>query len=305
MDRWDGPPPRRNRENPSFSSSLLDAIYRSIDESEDATSSGNKTRRAPDRLSIPTPPSRKPISGSGDRITVPVTDLPLPRRNYDRHRPTFASTSSSSDGSSYGGFSSSDAESAAHSVRPVRVPSRTDRSRPDPPPPAPEKKKPDSIRSRFRDLRKSKAPASPGARLASFLNSLFTAAATHKKSKHRVPTPAPEETTPCSSASSYTRSCLSKTPSSAGRRAPRSVRFCPVGVLVGEDCRPCGEKWIYPAARAFDEEMEDDDDVASDASSDLFELENLTAIGGGYQDELPVYETTNLGTNRAIAYGIL
>ncbi|XP_039144612.1 protein BIG GRAIN 1 [Dioscorea cayenensis subsp. rotundata] len=302
MDRWDRPPPHRNRDNPSFSSSLLDAIYRSIDEPEDATSSRNHTRRAPDRLSIPTTaPSRKPVSG--DRITAPVTDLPLPHRTYDhrhRHRPTFLSTSSSSDGSSYGGFSSSDAESAAHSVRPIRVPSRSD-----PPPPAQEKKKPGSIRSRFRDLRKSRAPASPGARLASFLNSLFTAAATHKKPKHRAPAPVPEETTPCSSASSYTRSCLSKTPSSASRRAPRSVRFCPVGVVVGEDCRPVGEKCIYPAAGAFPEEMEEDDDVASDASSDLFELENLTAIGSGYHDELPVYETTNLGTNRAIAYGFL
>jgi len=51
--------------------------------------------------------------------------------------------------------------------------------------------------------------------------------------------------------------------------------------------------------------MEEDDDVASDASSDLFELENLTAIGSDYHDELPVYETTNIGKNCAIAYGFL
>jgi len=40
-------------------------------------------------------------------------------------------------------------------------------------------------------------------------------------------------------------------PSSASQRAPRSVRFFLVGVIVGEDCRAVGEKWIYPAARAF------------------------------------------------------
>lgn len=110
------------------------------------------------------------------------------------------------------------------------------------------------------------------------------------------------------------RSCLSKTPSSAGRSSgKRSVRFWPVGVLVGEDCRPCGSRWIYGGDRAtrmaemmrgLDEE-ENGDDVASDASSDLFELENLTVVGGGFSDELPVYETTYLRTNRSIASRVL
>lgn len=50
-------------------------------------------------------------------------------------------------------------------------------------------------------------------------------------------------------------------------------------------------------------DVEDDDDAASCASSDLFELENLSAIGiERYQEELPVYETTRLdNTNRAVA----
>lgn len=56
--------------------------------------------------------------------------------------------------------------------------------------------------------------------------------------------------------------------------------------------------------------VEDDDDVddaASYASSDLFELENLSAIGiERYQEELPVYETTRLdNTNRAIATSLI
>lgn len=54
------------------------------------------------------------------------------------------------------------------------------------------------------------------------------------------------------------------------------------------------------------EEEEDDDDAASCSSSDLFELDNLSAIGiERYSEELPVYETTNLGTNRAIANGLI
>lgn len=54
------------------------------------------------------------------------------------------------------------------------------------------------------------------------------------------------------------------------------------------------------------QEDDDDDDGASCASSDLFELENLSGIGGyRYSEELPVYETTNLDTNRAIANGFI
>ncbi|MED6210830.1 hypothetical protein PIB30_067869 [Stylosanthes scabra] len=46
-----------------------------------------------------------------------------------------------------------------------------------------------------------------------------------------------------------------------------------------------------------DDDDNDDDDVASCASSDLFELDHLA--------ELPVYETTHVGTIRAIANGLV
>eukprot|EP00252_Welwitschia_mirabilis_P007690 TRINITY_DN1932_c0_g1_i2.p1 TRINITY_DN1932_c0_g1~~TRINITY_DN1932_c0_g1_i2.p1 ORF type:complete len:365 (-),score=12.24 TRINITY_DN1932_c0_g1_i2:259-1353(-) len=51
------------------------------------------------------------------------------------------------------------------------------------------------------------------------------------------------------------------------------------------------------------EEVEDDeDDLDSDASSDLFELENFKALDRGlYAPDLPVYETTDINTNNAIA----
>ena len=49
-----------------------------------------------------------------------------------------------------------------------------------------------------------------------------------------------------------------------------------------------------------EDEDDDDDDAVSCSSSDLFELDHL--IGAGrYQEELPVYETTSLETNKAIA----
>jgi hypothetical protein len=47
------------------------------------------------------------------------------------------------------------------------------------------------------------------------------------------------------------------------------------------------------------EELEEDEE-GSDASSDLFELESLRGAGA---DELPVYGTTSLVANRAIAQG--
>lgn len=56
-----------------------------------------------------------------------------------------------------------------------------------------------------------------------------------------------------------------------------------------------------------DEDDEEDDDDASCSSSDLFELENLAGINMNnvYQKELPVYETTHLETNKAIAKGLI
>lgn len=56
----------------------------------------------------------------------------------------------------------------------------------------------------------------------------------------------------------------------------------------------------------YEDEEDDDDDVASCSSSDLFELDNLSAIGiERYREELPVYETTHFNTNRAIASGFI
>ncbi|RWW25278.1 hypothetical protein GW17_00010391 [Ensete ventricosum] len=371
MERWERPPHRRSRsKNPSFSSSLLDAIYRSIDEEH---SDNNSHPRAPDRSSnhhkkregqpMPTPcidschcRSRTMPSGSERAAYRPgLTD-------YHRHgsiaRGSFTLTSCSSSASSSTttaaaasrtssstGFSSS---SDAESIRSDCIPR--------PHHPAPEKKtnksKCGSIRGGLRGLRKSRmpdtasmaapSPASPGARLASFLNALFASAGSPKKPKTptlAVATTAAagcedgEDSACSSSASSCRRSCLSKAPAMADRRpgsgaeaGKRSVRFYPVSVIVDEDSLPCGHKRLQDDAEgaaapvgARVEELlraagadveaaeEEEDDGGSESSSDLFELENLTVVmrGGGYRDELPVYETTDLSTNRAIAQGLI
>ena len=302
-------------------------------------------------------------------------------------------TSSSSDSSSGGGFSSLEAESVRSSSFQRPKPIRTSTSVPPdsnhhqhnrlmfndyhvgnciaPPKPKNEggfmKTKSRALKI-YGDLKKVKQPISPGGCLASFLNSLFTAGAAKKAKISLSEDSTPERksksghTSTCSTASSFSRSCLSKKASTRGKLsngAKRSVRFYPVSVIVDEDCRPCGHKCLYEgdepvrpvknfinediklklnldhnrrveeAARdllknyqkknesylrqsanneGFDDEEDDDDDdeAASYTSSDLFELDNLSAIGiDRYREELPVYETTRMDRNRAIASGLI
>ncbi|KAK4764577.1 hypothetical protein SAY86_025667 [Trapa natans] len=202
----------------------------------------------------------------------------------------------------------------------------------------------------------SKLPVSPGIKLSSFLNSLFNSKKTKLSSRYDDSFPGKAAANPgyysttCSPACSFSRSCLSKTPSSRGKFADdgtrRSVRFGPVSVVVDhdqdQDLRPCMQKTTVPlrdqpqelgsrktasvkgcpgeesAAKNYlkkgkDQELldvegqdqdqeEEEEDGVSCASSDLFELENLSGIDGRSRhiEELPVYETTNLDTNRAI-----
>ncbi|XP_062087779.1 protein BIG GRAIN 1-like B [Humulus lupulus] len=447
---------RHRRENPSFSSTLLDAIYRSIDEGK-----GNEEgelilyretmRKKQSSASTTTSGSLKQDDDGmvnfrracmiekwmekkvSEKVVVrrnSVADFDLKSTNHHHHRDIMLlnSSSSSSESSCGGGFSSSESESfrtgsksrsssSCYSIQKPK-PIRTSVSAPKSNQPglfydnhhqdryeqsynggsAPKstqkpkhengfvKTKSKALKI-YGDLKKVKQPISPGGRLASFLNSLFTTGNT-KKTKieelgsQRKSKSTNGSTTTCSSASSFSRSCLSNTPSSRGKfssssGAKRSVRFCPVSVIVDEDCRPCGHKSLHEEQEStaalmaltsnnveqvgyyvvddghrrvqevaidlfksyqkknlndvvglkndnnndvveFDmrdvvhgnddnEAFEDDDDDdASCSSSDLFELDNLSAIGiERYREELPVYETTHFGTNRAIASGFI
>ncbi|KAL5218234.1 hypothetical protein ABZP36_018918 [Zizania latifolia] len=296
MERWaatkgTAPARRYGADQPSFSSTLLDAIYKSMDEPGHGTGVEAVTAAA---------------SGAAAKQQQPHEALhysyyykPSLAGSYRARAPAgpHATTSSSSECSSYGGFSSSEAESSHHRrLRPIRttVPDGA-------PAPAPEKKakKPGaSIRAKLRDLRK---PDSPGARLAGFLNSIFAG--------KRSPATAAAESA-CSTASSYSRSCLSKTPSTRGQ-AKRTVRFLDsdsesLASSVVDRRRVPVEAVQQMLLQRMEMESDEDDDDSSDASSDLFELENFAAIapaGAGYRDELPVYETTRVALNRAIGHG--
>ncbi|KAJ9190374.1 hypothetical protein P3X46_001586 [Hevea brasiliensis] len=437
MDKWEKPVRedrfRRNHREPSFSSTLLDAIYRSIDESKDKGEEelifyretmrkkhGNGFKEVGKEERIATLQKACMIDKwmeekvSYEKVAVrrkSMADFDKNTRKDFNPKPPpvlLNSSSSSSESSCGGGFSSSESEStygltssrssstyAMQRPKPIRTsvsarPERYER-------PADEliamyhhernysnyaptqkpKHEGSFVKTKSRalkiyaDLKKVKQPISPGGRLASFLNSLFTSGNAKKakisssSSGYEERKIKSEQTSTCSSASSFSRSCLSKTPSSRVNKlsngTKRSVRFYPVSVIVDEDSRPCGQKILYgnheetlvavTATRNLTNEelkfhvmnesrrveeaatdllknyqkkkqeqfsagdhlcngngesSDDEEDAASCASSDLFELDNLSAIGiERYREELPVYETTHLDKNRAIANGLI
>ncbi|GAB2285903.1 hypothetical protein Dimus_020338 [Dionaea muscipula] len=106
----------------------------------------------------------------------------------------------------------------------------------------------------YSNLRNLKQPISPGMRLSSFISSLFAKEGLKKKMTKRTngveghKQQKPEQASTCSSASSFTRSCMtSKTnsPCSGDRLQNgmrRSVRFYPVSMTLDEDSLPCAQK---------------------------------------------------------------
>lgn len=313
--------PQRKR-TPSFSSSVLDSIYRSIDESDGLQSDGNNEN---DSSSSP--------NKEDDKLTT------LRRVIMDDEHWLYprSSTTNSSETSA---FSSSESESYRAKRRSSKLVEQSDNrlcSKSD------DDKKLKQVKI-LEEIKTPKQPLSPGARLASFLNSIF------QSNAKKVKLCSVGKTTEVKSSSS--RSCFSrtkcKTDNNNCNNLKRSVRFYPVRVTVDGDCRDyvhkniTREKKPIPKVTAkkrvmsLKEEIktnihqteltcitrkkclkncvtsyrdegdqEEEDDVWSYSSSDLFELDNHRIGMGRYIKELPVYETTNFKTNQAIARGLL
>ncbi|KAL1833819.1 hypothetical protein ACET3Z_003470 [Daucus carota] len=417
MHSWDkSTRQRKNPANQSFSSSLLDEIYRELD--------GGVDERRMEIIKQNKERNVKKLSGSGGfggrgkgRSSVENEEMSSLKRAcllekwmeqkvnekalargrgslVHDNDPLFFSSSSCSSDSSFGGFSSSETESfgvakirRAPIPKPIRTDTRiagnsvaqderqsefylfddyrnhqTNKTNEDSGRLVKSKARAQKI---YANLKKIKQPISPGGRLTSFINSIF-ANGNPKKSResHRNAGNSSEvngdwksrsaQTSTCSSASSFSRSCLSKnSPNSKQKRnngVKRSVRFYPVSVIVDEDCRPCGHKCLYEeevekfknpilrnqtnlkqpmppivdhrsndvsrnyekskkidfAATINQEDYDFEDDCASDLSSDLFELDHLASFKDDrFCEDLPVYETTHLGLNRAIANGLI
>ncbi|KAK7328897.1 hypothetical protein VNO77_23031 [Canavalia gladiata] len=350
--------PQRKR-TPSFSSTLLDAIYRSIDESKSNLDQDQQLGLS--KETITHAPKQSHYYNHKDNKNGNKEKMNLRRAamvedwigKQSSHSSQFLNNSTTSSSSESVFFSSSETVTT----------NRKPKSRPKPEKKQQQPQKPKReggfARTKLRALKmygelnqKVKQPISPGSRIASFLSSIFNSGNVKKAKMCNVG--AVKDATfdhtsksPCfsSSASSFSRrSCMTKTKPSNGIK--RSVRFYPVSVILGEDnSQPCGQRYTYmndpsllPLPRTssiikevknncvvaketgyqnsgkgtskfgfrsfYDDSDENDDDVDDDAlsysSSDLFELDHL--IGAGrYQEELPVYETTNLETNKAIA----
>lgn len=353
MDNLSRCKPAARRKNPSFSSSLLDQIYRSIDDQAPTKAAAEevhqKTGKKPEQ-DVDLMLYEKSV---GRRKSASVEYYGDLSTNYFPQSFGLNSCSTSSD-SSFWTSSDSETSKSFKSKLAVRTSSSCQQHKDDKMHVSERKVKNEcggfvKAKSKalkmYGDLKKSKAtqPVSPGSRLASFLNSLFTSTGNTKKEKtdERKYTSA-NAASACSSASSFSRSCLSKTPYSRGKLsdgAKRSVRFYPmISVIMDEveDCiykdngRPnkantparnsiCGEEVMEKNRRArellknYEKRLEEckmmnddeDEDCESCTSSDLFELDNLDSVSQRYCEELPVYETTSLDANRAIARGLI
>ncbi|KAH0907488.1 hypothetical protein HID58_039315, partial [Brassica napus] len=271
--------------NPSFSSTLLDEIYNSIDHKTHKTQSFTGS-----------------VSTTNNKQSTSVT-RPVPDRKIHKDR-FFSSVSPSSDSNS-SFFSSSDTEPShpkkKSSSRPLCFgPSKTTKTE--------EKtlfhqnrafrvsddydyEKSEHTRTRrsSSNQKKPKTPASPGVRIVNFINSLFSSNNSSKGHPKKMscddsafvskPTDYyyPSASTTCSSASSFSR-----TLEEIAREFLRDYHKNHDNGLV--------------KINAFEDYEDDDDDVASDSSSDLFELDLVgTHYHNLYGDELPVYETTFAG----------
>ncbi|KAL1532606.1 protein BIG GRAIN 1-like B [Salvia divinorum] len=339
--------PRKNDKNPpSFSSTLLDEIYRSIDANADK-SDVYKEAASSRRTSLVEKWMEKEAKERAAAAVRKKQQEVDTKHVHDNDVVFFSSTSSSSDSS--GALSSSDTEffsSASRSKpklscfmtrpKPVRTGTRPEPNRV-------EGVEDDLIKSKSRalkiyaNLKKVKQPISPGGRLTSFINSLFSNANGKKSpspSSRNLEPRDDKSSTACSSASSFSRSCLSKySPRSREKTRDgerRTVRFEPVNEVADGGLRPYGHKNLcsedsgrfgrpplppvelkvgkkaeFIAQRQNSKRVDvsdNEEDCLSDSSSDLFELDHLALFGSNrYIEELPVYETTHFDTNCAIA----
>lgn len=346
---------QQRRKTPSFSSSLLDAIYHSIDESQgkeeeprQEQDSGLHHRRrnnAPEVEEIASLRRAIMVEKWMENYTTSS------RSSRSRH---INSDSSSSTDSSF--FSSSETESAPKSTSksstfhvPPKAAQRTLVSEATP------KHEGRFMRTKSRalqiygDLKKVKQPISPGGKIANFLNSIFNSRNLKKHegmeewSSVRKSRSVRDSSTTCSLTST---SCLNIPPtssSSRGSKSKRSVRFCPVSVIVDEDCQPCGHKSTYDDGdeddpsltpmpkinshflkknidilrnyeekkskkyefRGYYQDDIDDNDGNSCTSSDLFELENIGIVGIGHGTHREELPVYGTTNLKAIANGLI
>ncbi|KAL2458788.1 hypothetical protein Fot_55351 [Forsythia ovata] len=292
---------------PSFSSSLLDAIYHSIDESKGAKVEDFVLGRRNNAVQV-----EEEIESLRRAIRIEKWMENYRSKSTLRHVPS--NSCSSTDSIIFSSCSETDS-SASKSTPKSSAQKQRKQAR------KPAALKPGKISELKTMPKKVKEPVSPGGKIANFLNYIFSPRKLKKNQgledwSSMRKSRSMKETSTLSLAS---RSCLSKsTSSSKVNKSKRAVRFCPVTAVLDEDylstrqmpnssCRI--KKNINSSlnykGRSTTNQDDHDLDNRSCTSSDLFELDNIGRVGiRDYQEELPVYGTTNLRMNRAIASGL-
>ncbi|GAA0183691.1 hypothetical protein LIER_31060 [Lithospermum erythrorhizon] len=299
----------QRRKTPAFSTILLDSIYHSIDETKEVEQTKHNFYRT-------------------DNVLVVEQDVKSLRRAImlEKWMETHSSYACSSADSSF--FSETESSSRC---TPKSLSSSSEMKHL-------EKTQHGVHESRFMrtkskvlkiygDLKKVKQPMSPGTKIANFLNSVFSSRNLKKRYQHQSATSegwssmrkSRSVKDPTIFSSLTSRSCLSKAPSSR-TKSKRSVRFGNVSVIEQYDPRmmtimpKVGNNLIrenihnLPSFQSRDtinhEESDEDDDIRSCTSSDLFELENICVVANQMdREELPVFATTNMKINQTIANG--
>lgn len=301
-------PVRRGRRTPSFASTLLDDIYRSIDEvgngetnREDQSSVYTKKQSTSSfidsngfkegkreigslrlKLNVDKWMERQ-VNDVSWRNSLPDVDVRVKTNRCSKLLNSASSSSESSCGRAFS--SSSETESGYRATSRSSTLSaqilKTVRTGPPSAPSVKEKSQRfDHKRNRgppqhqtpnhegggrfmriYGDWKKSKQPISPGARITSFLNSLFTSGNSKKAEKFSSSEPTKDtrskpyrfksaQASSCTSAGSFSTSCLGKKlPSSKAKfgnnGTKRSVNSYPVSVIMDKACRPCSHKILY------------------------------------------------------------
>ncbi|KAL9153985.1 hypothetical protein ABFS82_10G084100 [Erythranthe guttata] len=295
---------KHRRKTPSFSSSLLDAIYLSIDEPGCAAAAASQPhQQSEDFVHLRSNTRRNNAAHFEDEIaslrraitvekwmenhTTTTTVVAAAAAAAVPRRRISSNSGTSSDSSILSSSSETDSSvlSRSSSSSKNHLYTRT-------------KSKAMKI---YGELKKVKEPISPGGKIVNFFNSIFS-----PRNPKQKQTTVEEWSSSIRKSRSMrdppttsSKSCLIKNPSSSiCNKSKRSVKFDENEYSVNSSMPSVKSRLIKKSVELFENESDGDD--MSCASSDLFELENIGSYGG---EELPVYGTTSIKMNRAIACG--
>ncbi|KAL0345051.1 UNVERIFIED_CONTAM: protein BIG GRAIN 1-like B [Sesamum radiatum] len=276
------------RKGPPFSSSLLDAIYCSIDEATE--------QQEMEDFLLQRRKNAARVQEDMESLRRAIMVENWIGNYYTSH---FPSNSASSTDSSIFSSSSDQTESCksifSSSQRNAEIPIRERPSQLDM----------QKCQGRFTgtksrgrknicgDLMKAKEPISPSTKIANFLNSIFSRRNLNKNHQRSVSIILDRDRQPYNDE----HSIVASVPTVGSRFIKKNIESLGLRLYEGKNLREHD-------LRDYCHKERDVDDMSC-TSSDLFELENIGRVGTGtYEEELPVYGTTSLEINQGFAGGL-